>query len=110
MKTTTLSNSNTRYLKKEGIFLDAVIFKGPRFKRENVLDFKPYVKPTEAFQYIQRTSSHPESVFTGLIKGELTRFVRTATNYEDYLERANLSQEKVLLRGYSAHEFQRAFN
>ena len=95
---------------KEGIFLDTVIFKGPRFKRENVLDFKPYVKPTEAFQYIHRTSSHPESVFTGLIKGELTRFVRTATNYENYLERANLFQEKLLLRGYSAHEFQRAFS
>ena len=52
---------------KEGIFLDTVIFKGPRFKRENVLDFKPYVKPTEAFQYIHRTSSHldwPQSLMS----------------------------------------------
>lgn len=92
-----------------GIFLDTVVFKGKRFSKENILDFKPYVKPSEKFQYIHRQSSHPHSVFHGLIKGELIRFVRTATNTEDYTERANLFKEKLLLRGYSEEEFSKAF-
>ena len=37
------------------------------------------------------------------------RFVRTATNLEDYRERAKLFKEKLLLRGYSEAEFNRAF-
>ena len=48
-------------------------------------------------------------MFHGLIKGELIRFVRTATNKEDYLNRAKLFKEKLLLRGYSANEFDTAF-
>ena len=73
----------------QGTFLDTTVFKGKRFQNENI-DFKPYVKPTEKFQYIHRQSSHPKSVFGGLIKGELIRFVRTATNKEDYINRSAL--------------------
>lgn len=94
---------------EQGIFLDTVVFKGKRFKKANILDFKPYVKPSENFQYIHRQSSHPKSVFRGLIKGELIRFVRTATNIEDYLDRAQLFKQKLLLRGYSLKEFNTAF-
>lgn len=93
----------------QGIFLDTIVFKGKRFHRENILDFKPYVKPSEKFQYIHRQSSHPKSVFKGLIKGELIRFVRTATNMEDYLERATLFKQKLLLRGYTTEEFDTVF-
>ena len=88
----------------QGIFLDTVVFEGKRFQKENILDFKPYVKPSEAFQYIHRLSSHPKSVFSGLIKGELIRFVRTSTNKEDYINRSNIFREKLLLRGYSTEE------
>ena len=35
-----------------GTFLDTIVFKGKRFEKENILDFKPYVKPSEKFQYI----------------------------------------------------------
>lgn len=93
----------------QGIFLDTIVFKGKRFQSENILDFKPYVKPSEKFQYIHRQSSHPKSVFSGLIKGELIRFVRTATNQEDYHKRAKLFKDKLMLRGYSAKEFDVAF-
>ena len=92
-----------------GTFLDTIVFKGKRFEKENILDFKPYVKPSEKFQYIHRQSSHPKAVFQGFIKGKLMRFVRTATNLEDYRERAKLFREKLLLRGYSEAEFNRAF-
>ena len=94
----------------QGVFLDTVVFKGKRFESENILDFKPYVKPTEKFQYIHRQSSHPKSVFSGLIKGELMRFVRTATNSEDYIARADLFKQKLLLRGYGENEFQSAYS
>lgn len=93
----------------QGIFLDTIVFKGKQFNKENILDFKPYVKPSEQFQYIHRQSSHPSSVFKGLIKGELMRFVRTATNLGDYLKRAELFKKKLLLRGYTAEEFSSAF-
>ena len=92
-----------------GIFLDTIVFKGKRFEKENILDFKPYVKPSEKFQYIHRQSSHPKAVFQGLIKGELIRFVRTSTNREDYENRAELFKEKLVLRGYSVSEFNNAF-
>ena len=94
---------------EQGIFLDTVVFKGERFEKENILDFKPYVKPSENFQYIHRQSSHPKAVFKGLIKGELMRFVRTATNVADYLDRAELFKQKLLLRGYSLNDFNSAF-
>lgn len=94
----------------QGTFLDTIVFKGKRFQQENILDFKPYVKPSEKFQYIHRQSSHPKSVFGGLIKGELIRFVRTSTNKEDYTQRATLFREKLLLRGYTDREFKCAFN
>ena len=92
-----------------GTFLDTIVFKGKRFQKENILDFKPSVKPSEKFQYIHRQSSHPKPVFNGLIKGELIRLVRTATNKEDYLNRTKLFKEKLLLQGYSANEFDTAF-
>lgn len=95
---------------EKGVFLDTIIFKGKRFSTEQILDFKPYIKPSEAFQYLHRTSSHPKSVFIGLIKGELIRFVRTSTNYEDFMAREDLFKEKLLLRGFSENEFQAAFN
>ena len=93
-----------------GTFLDTTVFKGRRFKSENKLDFKPYIKPSEKFQYIHRQSAHPKAVFKGLIKGELIRFVRTSTNNEDYLNRAAIFKEKLLVRGYSNHEFEHAFS
>ena len=91
-----------------GTFLDTTVFKGSRFGLENVLDFKPYTKPSEKFQYIHRQSAHPKAVFKGLIKGELIRFVRTSTNKEDYINRALVFQEKLLIRGYSSQEFEHA--
>ena len=94
----------------QGTFLDTCVFKGKRFQNENILDFKPYVKPTEKIQYIHRQSSHITSVSRGLIKSELIRFVRTATKKEDYINRSALFKEKLLLRGYTSKKFDTAFN
>ena len=96
--------------KETGTFLDTRVCKGKRLRSENILDFKPYTKPNEKFQNIHSQSAHPKAVFKGLIKGKLTRFVRTSTNREDYLNRTALFKEKMLLRSYSSHEFEQAFS
>ena len=41
-----------------------------RFKRTQILDIKCYSKPCDTFQYLSRDSSHPNSCFTSMIKGE----------------------------------------
>ena len=57
-------------------FLDLNIHKGERFSQTNLLDLKSYFKPTNTFQYLHFASSHPRSVFKGLVKGEAIRFLR----------------------------------
>ena len=56
--------------KTEITFLDTTVYKGERFMESRILDIKSYIKPTNNFQYLHRSSSHPKSVFTGLVKGE----------------------------------------
>ena len=38
-------------------FLEAIIYKGDRFKNDSILDLRTYYKPTEAFHYTHFTSS-----------------------------------------------------
>ena len=45
---------------------------------------KPYFKTTNTFSYMWGTSSHPQSTFKGIVKGENTRILRNCTKPEDY--------------------------
>ena len=36
---------------KETLFLDTCVYKGERFKKENILDVRSHFKPSETFQY-----------------------------------------------------------
>ena len=47
------------------VFLDTEVFKGPQFAHSKTLDVQTHYKPTETFQYIQFSSSHPLSVRKG---------------------------------------------
>ena len=49
-------------LENEITFLDTVVFKGERLKKEAILDIKTYYKPTETFQYTHFNSCHPPGV------------------------------------------------
>jgi len=60
----------------ESTFLDTYISKGERFKKDSVLDVRTHFKPTETFQYVHFTSSHPPGVKKGFIKGETLRPLR----------------------------------
>ena len=56
---------------------EALLSKGERFKKENILDVRSHFKPTEIFQYTHYSSCHPPGVSKGFIKGEALRLLRT---------------------------------
>ena len=82
-------------------FLDITVFKGSRFENEKILDVKLYRKPTDNFQYLEKSSAHPSSVFKGLILGEVTRFVRSSNNKIDLETQTEFFKQKLIDRGYS---------
>ena len=41
------------------VFLDAEVYKGPRFSDNKTLDVQTHYQPTETFQYTHFSSSHP---------------------------------------------------
>ena len=41
---------------------EALLSKGERFKKENILDVRSHFKPTEIFQYTHYSSCHPPGV------------------------------------------------
>ena len=50
------------------VFLDTVVFKGPRLSTHKILDLQTHLKPTETFQYTHFSSCHPSNWKKG--KGE----------------------------------------
>ena len=60
----------------ETTFLDTVVYKGDRFRKESILDVRTHFKPTETFQYTNFYSCHPPGVTKGFIKGEALRLLR----------------------------------
>ncbi len=83
-------------------FLDITIYKGNRFELQQMLDFKPFFKKTNKFQYLEYSSSHPKQTFKSLIKGELTRLLRACSDEISY-EEVNIKLYKAFRdRGYPA--------
>ena len=81
-------------------YLDLTIFKGSRFRESGILDTKVYIKPTETYQYLEKSSAHPPHVFNAFIKGETLRYARNTNNEGDFLEKVHTLMEKLLDRGY----------
>lgn len=67
-------------------FLDLTIHKGKRFTTTGKFDIKPYFKKTNKFQYLEFSSSHPRNTFSSLIKGEMTRLLRSCSDESVYKE------------------------
>ena len=78
------SNSRTKCHQKKIVFLDAEVFKGPRFADNKTLYVGTHYKPTETFQYTHFSSSYPLSVKKGFIKGETLRLLRTNSVKETF--------------------------
>ena len=81
-------------------FLDLNIFKGDRFTETGHLDLSTHFKSTNTFQYLHFSSSHPRSVFKGLVKGEAIRFLHSNTHAPTYHATLRKFRQHLLLRNY----------
>ena len=88
---------------KETTFLDTCVYKGERFKKENILDVRSHFKPTETFQYTHYSSCHPPGVSKGFIKGEALRLLRTNSSKTTFEENIRNFRVRLRMRGYPRH-------
>ena len=91
-------------------FLDLNIHKGQRFSQTNLLDLKSYFKPTNTFQYLHFASSHPRSVYKGLVKEEAIRFLRSNTNAPTFTNTICIFKKHLLHRKYPKDFIDRILN
>ena len=78
--------------------------KGERFLQYGVLDLKVYQKPINLYLYIAFSSEEPLHVKKGLIKTELSRYVRICSNELSFQEIRSFFFLRLRDRGY-AFEF-----
>ena len=81
-------------------FLDTVVFKGERLKKESILDIKTHYKPTETFQYTHFNSCHSPAVKNGFIKGETMRLLRMNSSKTTFEESLVKFKQHLRTRGY----------
>ena len=81
-------------------FLDIRIYKGSRFRETGILEVQTHFKPTNTFQYLHFSSSHPKGVFKGLVKGEAIRFLRSNSSQDNYERTISTFRHHLLCRGY----------
>jgi len=67
---------------------------------ENTISFKLFQKPLNKYLYIPFSSSHPTATKKGWIKGELIRFRRNNSTYEDFLKSSHWFYLRLRRRGY----------
>ena len=96
--------------RKEITFLDLKIFKGERFSQENILDIKTHFKPTNTFQYLERTSCHSRHVFLGLIRGQVIRYIKTSCNKGDLEITLQQFKSNLIKRRYKEKEIETCIN
>jgi hypothetical protein len=78
---------------QEMTFLDTEVYKGPRLTKSGILDIRSHTKPTETYQFLHRTSSHPQGVFTGFMKGRMITFIRNNSEQTN-LEKNNQNVQR----------------
>lgn len=91
-------------------FMDASIFKGPRFEATGILDVATYFKPTNTYQYLHQSSCHPNHMFQAIVKGELCRYRRNTNDHKTFLEQKWQLQKHLEKRGYSKAKFKKIAN
>ncbi|VDI25469.1 Hypothetical predicted protein, partial [Mytilus galloprovincialis] len=87
-------------------FLDVTIYNGKRFLEDNILDVKLHRKPTDNFQYLDKSFSHPNAVFKGFIIGETIRIIRSSNNEIDRQQEIDLFKNKLTQRGSEESEIE----
>ena len=88
-------------------FLDITVYYSDFYNSINTCVFQ---KALNQFQYITPSSSHPPHVFTGFIKGELTRYARLSTEKHTYDSIKGQFYTRLRDRGYPGSLIGSTFN
>ena len=91
-------------------FLDTVVFKGERLKKETNLDIKTHYKATKTFQYTHFNSCHPPGVKNGFIKGKAMRLLRTNCSKTTFEESLVKFKQHLRTCGYPRTVIERSFS
>ena len=89
-----------------GIFLDLSISRCPYTNKFNTCI---YQKPLNKYNYITPLSNHAPHMFSGFIKGELTRYARLSTDPFAYNHTKALFFQRLIARGYQRRYLNRIF-
>ena len=65
-------------------FLDVTLYKGNRFRSQNILDIRTHIKPTNKQLYVHASSYHPPSILAAISKGETHRCLRTNSDVNNF--------------------------
>jgi hypothetical protein len=90
----------------QGIFLDLSISRS-RYNGHFVTSI--YQKPLNKYHYITPLSSHAPHMFSGFIKGELTRYARLSSTPFAYNHTKQLFHQRLVQRGYPRKLLNRLF-
>lgn len=86
---------------QEATYLDLDVYKGQRFRDENLVDIKVHFKKTNQFLYLPALSNHPGSHKTGVVKGEAIRCLRNTSDKANWLRALRLVFNGLRARGYN---------
>lgn len=90
----------------QGIFLDLTI---TRSSYNGHFVTSIYQKPLNKYHYITPLSSHAPHMFSGFIKGELTRYARLSSTPFTYNHTKELFYKRLIQRGYQRNLLNRLF-
>lgn len=82
-------------------FLDVVTYKGPKFEKQGLLDYKVYFKPTDTHCLLHKASFHPKHTFRGILKSQLLRFHRICSQESEFQSAVKVLFKALKKRGYS---------
>jgi hypothetical protein len=86
----------------EGVFLDLVVYVGPRYLTQNKLDIKLYQKPQNKYLYLPQFSFHNSPVFKAFINAEINRILLNCSQNSDFLSNKELFKQRLLKRTYNS--------
>ena len=75
----------------------------------NIIEYEVHQKSLNKYMYITQQSCHPEHVFSGFIRGELTRYQRLTSSPHFFKKIKSLFFYRLLARGYNIHYLEKIF-
>jgi len=73
------------------------------------ISYQLFRKPLNIYQYLPRSSCHPESVFGSVIHSEATRILRRCESHPVAQQQLQFFRSKLISRGYSDFEISKQF-